>query len=500
MINNNTICAIATPAGVGGIAVIRVSGENAFEICDKIFVSENGNKIADFQANTIHFGKIVSEQRTKNKEQRQENTFLISHSLLLTPHSSFLSVIDEVLVSVFHAPHSFTGENIVEISAHGSIFVQQKILKLLLQNGCRLAQAGEFTQRAFLNGKMDLAQAEAVADLISSTSAAAHRLAMNQMRGGISCELQNLRSQLLDFASLIELELDFSEEDVEFADRKNLIDLSKKICKKLSDLTNSFDLGNAVKNGITVAIAGKTNVGKSSLLNFLLNEEKAIVSNIHGTTRDIIEDCVNIQGVMFRFIDTAGIRHTENEIEKIGIERAFKQIEKAQIVLYVVDCTEFDSPQITPINTDKIICDNLCNLCNLWTNKAILVFNKIDLINNDKIQIINELYKDFDCPKIFVSLKEKINTEKLIDEILKAANISQLSENDVIITNVRHRDALQKSLDAVERVIAGLQSGISTDFISQDIRECLHFLGEITGEITTNEILGNIFGKFCIGK
>ena len=488
MINNDTICAISTPAGVGGIAMLRVSGENAFEICDKIFVSANGNKIADFQANTIHFGKIVSEQRTKNKEQR--NSYLI-------PHSSFLNIIDEVLVSVFRFPHSFTGENIVEISAHGSIFVQQEILKLLLQSGCRLAQAGEFTQRAFLNGKMDLAQAEAVADLIASTSAAAHRLAMNQMRGGISCELQNLRSQLLDFVSLIELELDFSEEDVEFADRKNLIDLSEKICQKLSALTKSFDLGNAVKNGIPVAIAGETNVGKSSLLNFLLNEEKAIVSDIHGTTRDIIEDCVNIQGVMFRFIDTAGIRSTDNEIEKIGIERALQQIEKAQIVLNVVDCTEFNSPQITQINTDKIICENLCNL---WTNKVILVFNKIDLINDDKIQIINELYKDFDCPKIFVSIKEKINTEKLLDEILKAANISQLSENDVIITNIRHRDALQKSLDAIERVISGLQSGIPTDFISQDIRECLHFLGEITGEISTDEILGNIFGKFCIGK
>jgi len=481
MIQNDTICAISTPAGVGGIAVIRVSGENAFEICDKILAPQplSGGLLAQ-PANTIKFRKIVAPAPLPCGEGVGEGL-----------------VIDEVLVSVFHAPHSFTGENIVEISAHGSIFVQQEILKLLVQNGCRLAQAGEFTQRAFLNGKMDLLQAEAVADLIASTSAAAHRLAINQMRGGISNELQNLRSQLLDFVSLIELELDFSEEDVEFADRKNLIDLSEKICKKLSDLTNSFDLGNAVKNGIPVAIAGETNVGKSSLLNFLLNEEKAIVSDIHGTTRDIIEDCVNIQGLMFRFIDTAGIRSTENEIEKIGIERAFQQIEKAQIVLYVVDCTAFDSPQITQINTDKIICDNLCNL---WTNKVILIFNKIDLVDNDKIQIINELYKDFDCPKIFVSIKEKINTEKLIEEILKAANISQLSENDVIITNVRHRDALQKSLDAIERVIAGLQSGIPTDFVSQDIRECLHFLGEITGEISTNEILGNIFGKFCIGK
>ena len=473
MIQNDTICAISTPAGVGGIAVIRVSGENAFEICDKIFVAANGNKISDFQANTIHFGKIENQK----------------------------NIIDEVLVSVFHAPHSFTGENIVEISAHGSLFVQQEILKLLLQNGCRLAQAGEFTQHAFLNGKMDLAQAEAVADLIASTSAAAHRLAMNQMRGGISCELQNLRSELLDFVSLIELELDFSEEDVEFADKKNLIDLSEKICQKLSALTNSFDLGNAVKNGIPVAITGETNVGKSSLLNFLLNEEKAIVSDIHGTTRDIIEDCVNIQGVMFRFIDTAGIRSTENEIEKIGIERALHQIEKAQIVLYVVDSSLF-RPQgeigfclqgISPFPSAFQVSRN-------DSNKTILVFNKIDLVDNNKIQIINELYKDFDCPKVFISIKERINTEKLLDEILKAANISQLSENDVIITNIRHRDALQKSLDAIERVISGLQSGIPTDFISQDIRECLHFLGEITGEISTDEILVNIFGKFCIGK
>jgi len=314
-------------------------------------------------------------------------------------------------------------------------------------------------------------------------------LAINQMRGGISNELQNLRSQLLDFVSLIELEFDFSEEDVEFADRKNLVDLSEKICQKLSALTNSFDLGNAVKNGIPVAIAGETNVGKSSLLNFLLNEEKAIVSDIHGTTRDVIEDCVNIQGVMFRFIDTAGIRNTENEIEKIGIERTYQQIEKAQIVLYVIDvcyCGFAGADlQSVPKTKDK---------------KTILVFNKIDLIDTDKIQKINELYKDFDCPKIFISIKEKINTEQLIDEILKAANISQLSENDVIITNIRHRDALQKSLDAIERVIDGLHSGIPTDFLSQDIRECLHFLGEITGEISTNEILGNIFEKFCIGK
>ena len=465
MMQNDTICAISTPAGSGGIAVIRVSGEKAFEICDKIFISQKVKKLTEQKANTVVFGQIFSNEK----------------------------YIDEVLAAVFHAPYSYTGENTVEISAHGSIFIQQKILQLLVEAGCRLAQAGEFTQRAFLNGKMDLAQAEAVADLIASTSAAAHRLALNQMRGGISGELKTLRTQLLDFVSLIELELDFSEEDVEFANRKNLIDLLEKICKKLSALTNSFDLGNAVKNGIPVAIAGETNVGKSSLLNFLLNEEKAIVSDIHGTTRDVIEDCVNIQGITFRFIDTAGIRSTENEIEKIGIERAYQQIEKAQIVLYILDCTTISAAVETNLQLTQLLKET--------NNKKIIsVFNKIDLVDDDKMQIIKELYKDFDCRKVFVSVKEKVNTENLINEILQSANIAQLAENDVIITNIRHRDALQKSLDAIERVIFGLQNDIYIDLLTQDIRECLHFLGEITGEITTNEVLGNIFKKFCIGK
>ena len=463
---NSTICAISTPVGAGGIAVIRVAGEDALAICDKIFVSQKGKKISEQKPFSVIFGKIVNPQ-------------------------SDAEVIDEVLITVFLAPHSFTGENTVEISCHGSAYIQQKILQALLANGAKLAQAGEFTQRAFLNGKMDLAQAEAVADLIASDSAAAHALAMNQMRGGVSNELNKLRSQLLDFVSLMELELDFSEEDVEFANRNDLIFLSEKISKKLSSLINSFTLGNAIKNGIPTAIVGETNTGKSSLLNFLLNEDRAIVSEIHGTTRDTIEDVINIKGFNFRLIDTAGIRHTENEIEKIGIERTYMQIEKAQIVLCLLDCSR-------NIDEMKKFATKIFN--HSKNKKIIIIFNKTDLVNNDKITIINGSFKDFECQKLFISLKEKIGTETLPDEILNAANLAKLPENNVIIANVRHRDALQKSLDAVLRVNYGLHNGISTDLLTQDIRECLHFMGEITGEITSNEILGNIFKKFCIGK
>ncbi|MDR1543828.1 MAG: tRNA uridine-5-carboxymethylaminomethyl(34) synthesis GTPase MnmE [Prevotellaceae bacterium] len=465
-----TICAISTPAGSGGIAVIRISGKNAFEICDRIFIAKNGKKIVDAKANTIIFGQIEGQ-----------------------PQGSPIQVIDEVIVSIFRTPHSFTGEDTVEISAHGSLFVQQAVLKLLLENGATLAQAGEFTQRAFMNGKMDLSQAEAVADLIASQNAASHKIAMNQMRGGFSSELQKLRLQLLDFVSLIELELDFSEENVEFADRENLKNLAKNISEKINKLIASFSVGNAIKNGVPVVIAGETNVGKSTLLNFLLNEEKAIVSDIHGTTRDIIEDCVDIQGVAFRFIDTAGIRQTKNEIEKIGIERAFQQIEKAQIVLCLLDCTK---------NIDELQPDiSFCHYgLDTQSQKTILVFNKIDLISRDKIDFIKELYHRFDCPKVFISVKEKINTENLIDLLIQKSQVFKIQANDVIISNIRHYEALKNTQTAILRIIDGLQNHISNEFLSQDIRECLHFLGEITGEITTDEILGNIFSRFCIGK
>jgi len=463
--NKNTICAISTPAGQGGIAVIRVSGEEVFDICDKIFIpSKRDKKLSGQQPYTICFGRIY-----KNNE-----------------------ILDEVLISVFRNPHSFTGEDTVEITCHGSLYIQQEILKLLLENGCSLALPGEFTQRAFLNGKMDLSQAEAVADLIASSSAASHRLAISQMRGGFSKELQLLRSQLLDFVSLIELELDFGEEDVEFADRTQLLALSENIRKIINRLVQSFVLGNAIKNGIPVAIVGETNAGKSTLLNHLLNEEKAIVSEIHGTTRDVIEDVVNIAGISFRFIDTAGIRETGDVIETMGIERTFQKIEQASIVIWMIDATQFNEK--TEELADKIISktDN---------KQLIIVFNKIDKISLEEQTILEEEFlPHIPAKRIYLSAKYKKNTDILERALLDATNLPDFSDNDVIVTNMRHYEALSKALDAIERVDNGLRQGISGDFISQDIRECMHYLGEITGDISTDEVLGNIFSKFCIGK
>lgn len=482
MTNNNTICAISTPAGVGGIAVIRISGANAVEICGKVFVAKSGKNLAEFENNKVVFGAITNYklQITENDAQNHHSSFVVRH------------LIDEVLVTIFRAPHSFTGEDVVEISCHGSLFIQQEILKLLIENGCRLARAGEFTQRAFLNGKMDLSQAEAVADLIASQSTAAHAMAMNQMRGGFSNELKNLRRQLLDFVSLIELELDFSEEDVEFADREKLKILAKNITEKIEMLANSFSLGNALKNGIPVALVGETNVGKSTLLNVLLNEEKAIVSNIHGTTRDVIEDCVTIQGIMFRFIDTAGIRQTRDAVENMGIERTYRQIEKAQIVLWLVDGTQV-SEHIEWL-TEKI-------LKRAEGKKIILIFNKIDKLSAEELQILNTLFEPFDCERIEISAKKKINTEKLQEALMNAVGARLTAPlQDAIVSNARHYEALKNALSAISRVIDGLNANLSGDLLSQDIREAMHFLGEITGEITTDEVLGNIFAKFCIGK
>ncbi|MDR1517648.1 MAG: tRNA uridine-5-carboxymethylaminomethyl(34) synthesis GTPase MnmE [Dysgonamonadaceae bacterium] len=459
----DVICAISTPAGVGGIAIVRLSGKGAVAVADSIFKSPTDKKLAEQKANTLHFGQIVENE----------------------------NVIDEVLVSVFHAPHSFTGEESVEISCHGSLFVQQKILQLLIEKGCRLATAGEFTQRAFLNGKMDLSQAEAVADLIASQSAASHRLAISQMRGGFSSELKFLREKLLDFVSLVELELDFSEEDVEFANRSKLFDLANEIEGKISRLANSFEFGNVLKNGIPVALVGETNVGKSTLLNLLLNEEKAIVSNIHGTTRDVIEDSINIQGITFRFIDTAGIRKTADTIENMGIERTFEQIEKASIVLWLVDSTSV-SEHIEWL-TEKI-------LKRAERKKTILIFNKIDKLSGEDLEILNELFSPFDCEKIKISAKKRLNTELLQKALIDAAQMPQISANDVIITNVRHYETLQNAQTAISRVLDGLNKHLSGDFLAQDIRECMFYLGEITGQISTDEVLEHIFSKFCIGK
>ncbi|MDD3078310.1 MAG: tRNA uridine-5-carboxymethylaminomethyl(34) synthesis GTPase MnmE [Paludibacter sp.] len=459
-----TITAISTPPGTGGIAVIRVSGDKAIEICNGLFVAARKDfDVNQMDANSLVFGSVKAGEE----------------------------IIDEVVLSLFRAPHSFTGEDVVEISCHGSVYIQQRILQLLIQKGCTLAAPGEFTQRAFLNGKMDLSQAEAVADLIASTSAASHRMALNQMRGGFSRELTMLRTQLLDFVSLVELELDFSEEDVEFANREHLKELVQKIEVAISKLSDSFSVGNALKNGIPVALVGETNVGKSTLLNVLLNEERAIVSDVHGTTRDVIEDMINIGGITFRFIDTAGIRETKDKVENLGIERTYQKIEQAVIVLWILDCTQLSEhiEWLTSRIEEKAA-----------GKKVILVFNKIDKIDIEEKEVLDQLFSQFDGEKIYISAKQRINTDELQKALVKAAQLPEVQPGDVVVNNVRHYEALQNALKAIRRVNTGLESGISGDFLSQDIRECMFFLGEITGQISTDDILGNIFSKFCIGK
>jgi tRNA modification GTPase len=452
----NTICAVATAPGTGAVAIIRLSGRKSFEITDKIFFNKKGKKISEQKPYSIHFGEI------------KEN----------------VTVIDEVLVSVFRSPHSYTGEDSVEISCHGSLFIQQKILNILLKNGASLAQAGEFTKRAFLNGKMDLSQAEAVADLISSSSAASHRVAIQQMRGGFSNDLKDLRSRLVKFISLVELELDFSEEDVEFADRIELGNLIEEIKIHISKLSDSFELGNVIKNGIPVAIVGEPNVGKSTLLNVLLNEDKAIVSEIAGTTRDAIEDVISVKGILFRFIDTAGIRHTEDKIESLGIERTMSKIDKAEIVLLLIDAQDKNA-------REKI--EQIRNRAG--EKKIIVVVNKTD---KNKFQINNLPGNNLKIVEI--SAKYRTNIDILNDALIEAVNFSNVKENDIIITNARHFEVLQKALISSERVISGLLQNISGDFLAQDIREILQSIGEITGTVTSDEILGNIFVNFCIGK
>lgn len=460
---NDIICAISTAPGMGAIAVIRLSGDGSIAFTDAVFKSPSDKRLADQSANTVHFGRIYNENE----------------------------LLDEVMVAVFHAPHSFTGEESVEISCHGSVFIQQKIVELLLSKGARMAKPGEFTQRAFKNGKMDLSQAEAVADLISSYSKNTHRIALNQMRGGFATKLRDIRVKLLDFVSLIELELDFSEEDVEFANREKLSELTVDIEKEISALVNSFQLGNAIKNGIPVAIIGETNVGKSTLLNLLLNEEKAIVSDIHGTTRDVIEDTVNIEGITFRFIDTAGIRETSDVVESLGIERTFQKINQASLVLWMIDLTstvsqiEASASSIVPKLKDK---------------KVMLLFNKSDKLSAEELEEKKHLLQKLIADRLYVSAKSGQNIGELRTHLLKVAQIPQIGENDVVVTNLRHYEALTRALAAIRRVEKGLDLQISSDFLSQDIRECMFYLGEITGQISTDEILGNIFSKFCIGK
>lgn len=464
MTNENTICAISTAPGTGGVAVIRVSGPEAIAISNSIFVPRTeGRDLLSQKAYTLRYGSI-----------RRDDEWL-----------------DDVLVTVFRAPHSFTGEDTVEITCHGSIYIQQQILQLLIEEGCRSALPGEYTQRAFLNGKMDLSQAEAVADLIASTSAGMHRLAINQMRGGFSSELMRLRSQLLDFTSLIELELDFSEEEVEFADRANLRNLAAAIEQLIHHLADSFSVGNAIKNGIPVAIIGETNAGKSTLLNLLVGEERAIVSDIHGTTRDVIEDTMSLSGITFRFIDTAGIRETNDTIESLGIERTYRKLEQASIVLWVIDLSS-SATQIEALA--KIIEPKTEG------KQTILVFNKSDLLSPQELLSKQKLLKNVSADRLYISAKEHSNTELLRQQLIKAAALPLVNPNDVVVTNIRHYEALVNAHAAILRVIGGLEQNISGDFLSQDIRECMHYLGEITGQISNDEILGNIFGKFCIGK
>jgi tRNA modification GTPase len=463
MIPQETIVALATPSGAGAIAIIRLSGKNAITIAAEVFQSVSGKDITKQKTHTIHLGHIVDNGK----------------------------VYDQVLLSIFKGPNSYTGENVIEVSCHGSTFIQQQIIQLLLRRGAKMAQAGEFTLRAFLNGKLDLSQAEAVADLIASDNEASHQIAMQQMRGGFSNEIAKLREELLNFASLIELELDFAEEDVEFADRTQFHELLERIEFVLKRLIDSFAVGNVIKNGIPVAIVGEPNVGKSTLLNALLNEERAIVSDIAGTTRDTIEDELVINGIGFRFIDTAGIRETQDHVESIGIQKTFEKIEQAQVVMFLVDSTELtmESLERLKVEVEKIK--------NKYPQKALLtIFNKKDKL---EVRLLQNLESQIEN-SIFISAKQKVGIEELKNELMSFVNTGALRNNETIVTNTRHYDSLLKALEEIQKVKWGLDSGLSSDLMAIDIRSALYFFGEITGEVTNDELLGNIFANFCIGK
>ena len=462
METNDTICALATPHGMGAIALIRVSGGDTFKIADLIFKPlKTGSLLSEAPTHTIHFGNIISDNE----------------------------LIDEVLVNVYRNPHSYTGEDAIEISCHGSYYIQKRIIELLIKNNVRLAKPGEFTMRAFLNNKFDLSQAEAVADLISSNSKYAHDLALKQMRGGFSNKIKDLRKELLNFASLIELELDFSEEDLEFANRKDLKKLLYRLKTEIKMLLNSFSMGNVLKNGIPVAIIGKPNVGKSTLLNTILQEERAIVSEFPGTTRDSIEDTIIIDGVSFRFIDTAGLRSSDDEIENIGIERTMEKIKQAKIILFVFDVAHGD------IEVIKEILDEYRHLLEDPNKRVILIGNKIDQL----VEMPAGFKELVELDAIFISAKRKENIDLIADSLIKSVEKFQIS-NNTIISNARHYEALSKALQSIEDIEEGFIKELPSDLIAIDIRKALHHLGEITGQVTTDEILGNIFGKFCIGK
>lgn len=461
---NDAICAIATASGMGAIAVVRLSGQRCHEIAFSIFKSRTRNlDKSSIVPNKAYFGDLVDGT----------------------------DVVDEAIVTFFASPHSYTGEDSVEISCHGSVYIQHKVLEILIARGARLAGPGEFSRRAFLNNKLDLAQAEAVADLIASQSEASHKIAVNQLKGGFSKELRDIRSRLLDITSLLELELDFSEEDVEFADRTQLLELIEEAISHIGRLTESFRLGNAIKNGIPVTIAGETNTGKSTLLNAILGEERAIVSDIEGTTRDTVEETFNIFGTLYRFIDTAGIRQTTEEIERIGIERTFKKMEEADVILGMVDMTKGLEKAISAIR---------------------LIVSKVDRQQQTLIVLCNkrDVARDFPCERLlsefedipieFVSAKDNDDVERIKRFIFNNSSLHSVGANETLVTNMRHYESLRLSKENLEQVREGIMVGLSADLLSQDLRQALFYLGSITGEITNDEVLGNIFGRFCVGK
>ncbi len=461
---NDAICAIATASGMGAIAVVRLSGQRCHEIALSIFKSRTRNlDKSSIVPNKAYFGDLIDGT----------------------------DVVDEAIVTFFASPHSYTGEDSVEISCHGSVYIQQKVLEILIARGARLAGPGEFSRRAFLNNKLDLAQAEAVADLIASQSEASHKIAVNQLKGGFSKELRDIRSRLLDITSLLELELDFSEEDVEFADRTQLLELIEEAISHIGRLTESFRLGNAIKNGIPVTIAGETNTGKSTLLNAILGEERAIVSDIEGTTRDTVEETFNIFGTLYRFIDTAGIRQTTEEIERIGIERTFKKMEEADVILGMVDMTKGLEKAISAIR---------------------LIVSKVDRQQQTLIVLCNkrDVARDFPCERLlsefedipieFVSAKDNDDVERIKRFIFNNSSLHSVGANETLVTNMRHYESLRRSKENLEQVREGIMVGLSADLLSQDLRQALFYLGSITGEITNDEVLGNIFGRFCVGK
>lgn len=461
---NDAICAIATASGMGAIAVVRLSGQRCHEIALSIFKSRTRNlDKSSIVPNKAYFGDLIDGT----------------------------DVVDEAIVTFFASPHSYTGEDSVEISCHGSVYIQQKVLEILIARGARLAGPGEFSRRAFLNNKLDLAQAEAVSDLIASQSEASHKIAVNQLKGGFSKELRDIRSRLLDITSLLELELDFSEEDVEFADRTQLLELIEEAISHIGRLTESFRLGNAIKNGIPVTIAGETNTGKSTLLNAILGEERAIVSDIEGTTRDTVEETFNIFGTLYRFIDTAGIRQTTEEIERIGIERTFKKMEEADVILGMVDMTKGLEKAISAIR---------------------LIVSKVDRQQQTLIVLCNkrDVARDFPCERLlsefedipieFVSAKDNDDVERIKRFIFNNSSLHSVGANETLVTNMRHYESLRRSKENLEQVREGIMVGLSADLLSQDLRQALFYLGSITGEITNDEVLGNIFGRFCVGK